>query len=52
MIEQQLESPALWMPSSMMAQANGELSVFPHILLDRAKPGLIAVDSDRQAFCQ
>ena len=49
-IEQQLESPALWMPSSMMAQANGELSVFPHILLDRAKPGLLAVDRTGRRF--
>jgi succinate dehydrogenase/fumarate reductase flavoprotein subunit len=49
-IEQQLESPALWMPSSMMAQANGEFSVFPHILLDRAKPGLLAVDRTGRRF--
>ena len=49
-IEQQLESPALWMPSSMMAQSNGELSVFPHILLDRAKPGLLAVDRTGRRF--
>src|SRR6185437_11654254 len=49
-IEQQLESPALWMPSSTMTQANGELSVFPHILLDRAKPGLLAVDKTGKRF--
>jgi len=49
-IEQQLESPALWMPSSMMTQANGEFSVFPHILLDRAKPGLLAVDKTGKRF--
>ena len=49
-IEQQLESPALWMPSSMMTESNGRLSVFPHILLDRAKPGLLAVDKSGQRF--
>ena len=43
-IEHDLESPALWMPSSVMAQADGHVSVFPHIMLDRAKPGLLAVN--------
>jgi succinate dehydrogenase/fumarate reductase flavoprotein subunit len=38
-------SPALWMPSSVMRQADGHLSIFPHIMLDRARPGLIAVNS-------
>jgi succinate dehydrogenase/fumarate reductase flavoprotein subunit len=33
------------MPSSVMRQEDGHLSVFPHIMLDRAKPGLIAVNS-------
>jgi succinate dehydrogenase/fumarate reductase flavoprotein subunit len=45
-----LESPALWMPSSVMRQADGHLSVFPHIMLDRAKPGLLAVDSSGRRF--
>ena len=40
-----IQSPALWMPSSVMQQPDGHLSVFPHIMLDRAKPGLIAVNS-------
>ena len=39
------KSPALWMPSSVMPQPDGHLAVFPHIMLDRAKPGLIAVNS-------
>jgi succinate dehydrogenase/fumarate reductase flavoprotein subunit len=43
-IDDKLNSPALWMPSSVMKQADGHLSVFPHIMLDRAKPGLLAVD--------
>jgi succinate dehydrogenase/fumarate reductase flavoprotein subunit len=38
-------SPALWMPSSVMPQPDSHLSVYPHIMLDRAKPGLIAVNS-------
>ena len=48
-IEPSLESPALWMPSSVM-QDGDELSVFPHILLDRAKPGLLAVDKTGRRF--
>ena len=44
-IEQDIKSPALWMPSSVMQQPDGHTSVFPHIMLDRAKPGVIAVNS-------
>jgi succinate dehydrogenase/fumarate reductase flavoprotein subunit len=43
-IAQDLRSPVLWMPSSVMPQPDGHISVFPHIMLDRAKPGLIAVN--------
>jgi succinate dehydrogenase/fumarate reductase flavoprotein subunit len=49
-IEQNLESPALWMPCSVMKQSDGHLSVFPHIMLDRAKPGLLAVDANGRRF--
>jgi succinate dehydrogenase/fumarate reductase flavoprotein subunit len=49
-IESKLESPALWMPSSVMKQLDGHLSVFPHIMLDRAKPGLLAVDASGRRF--
>ena len=45
-----LESPALWMPSSVMQQPDGHLSIFPHIILDRAKPGLLAVDGSGRRF--
>ncbi len=49
-IDHKLESPALWMPSSVMKQPDGHLSVFPHIMLDRAKPGLLAVDGGGERF--
>jgi succinate dehydrogenase/fumarate reductase flavoprotein subunit len=49
-IERDLDSPALWMPSSVMAQADGHISVFPHIMLDRAKPGLLAVNTSGRRF--
>ena len=49
-IARDLSSPALWMPSSVMRQPDGHLSVFPHIMLDRAKPGLIAVNGAGRRF--
>jgi succinate dehydrogenase/fumarate reductase flavoprotein subunit len=49
-IDEDIRSPALWMPSSVMQQPDGHLSVFPHIMLDRAKPGLIAVNGSGRRF--
>jgi succinate dehydrogenase/fumarate reductase flavoprotein subunit len=49
-IEDEIKSPALWMPSSVMQQPDGHTSVFPHIMLDRAKPGVIAVNSSGRRF--
>lgn len=39
------DSPGLWMPCSIRTAKDGYQAVWPHILLDRAKPGLIAVNS-------
>jgi succinate dehydrogenase/fumarate reductase flavoprotein subunit len=49
-IARDLRSPALWMPSSVMPQPDGHVSVYPHIMLDRAKPGLIAVNRSGVRF--
>jgi 3-oxosteroid 1-dehydrogenase len=49
-LDDKLDSPGLWMPSSVMPRKNGTTSVFPHIILDRAKPGLIAVNSAGRRF--
>lgn len=44
------DSPALWMPCSFFQDVNGELVVWPHIILDRAKPGLLAVNRNGERF--
>lgn len=42
-------SGAFWMPSSILRH-DGRQVLFPHILLDRAKPGLIAVNAAGERF--
>lgn len=44
------DSPALWMPCSSYRRADGSLAVWPHIILDRAKPGLMAVSAAGKRF--
>lgn len=44
------DSAALWMPCSLLKNADGTTSIWPHILLDRAKPGLVAVGPDGRRF--
>ena len=49
-IEDRHASPAFWMPASVMQRSDGSQAVFPHIVLDRAKPGLIAVNAAGRRF--
>jgi succinate dehydrogenase/fumarate reductase flavoprotein subunit len=40
----------LWTPVSVVPRADGSKGLFPHLVLDRAKPGLIAVNSAGRRF--
>lgn len=40
----------LWTPVSVMRRRDGSEAVFPHLLLDRAKPGVIAVNAEGRRF--
>ncbi len=41
---------AFWVPASTFTRKDGSAALFPHTVTDRAKPGLIAVDSNGRRF--
>lgn len=43
-------SPAFWAPVSLLKQADGRVIRYPHLVWDRAKPGLIAVNQQGVRF--
>lgn len=45
-----LARPFLWQPVSLVHRKDGSTGLFPHLFLDRAKPGLIAVDGQGRRF--
>lgn len=44
------DSSVLYFPCSIHTHKNGYKAIWPHIILDRAKPGVIAVNKDGQRF--
>lgn len=50
-LDGKLDSAGLWMPCSVLKRKDGTESVWPHIILDRSKPGLIAVNRSGRRFC-
>jgi succinate dehydrogenase/fumarate reductase flavoprotein subunit len=43
-------SAAFWAPASIRRRRDGSQAVFPHFVLDRAKPGTLVVDSNGRRF--
>jgi len=44
------ESNGFWSPVSLRRRRDGSIAVFPHLVLDRGKPGAIAVDPRGRRF--
>ncbi|WP_322992949.1 FAD-dependent oxidoreductase [Limnohabitans sp.] len=44
------QSPALWAPVSLRQRPDGSTAVFPHFVMDRAKPGMITVNQAGERF--
>lgn len=49
-IEEHAKGNFFWQPYSFVPNSPARPSMFPHLFLDRAKPGLIAVDADGSRF--
>src|SRR6516165_1135967 len=49
-LEDDHASPAFWTPVSETAWLDGGCGAFPHLSLDRAKPGLVAVNAAGRRF--
>ena len=44
------ESNSFWSPASKRSRPDGSIAVFPHFVLDRGKPGAIAIDPNGKRF--
>jgi len=43
-------SPAFWAPVSLRRRPDGSQAVFPHFVMDRAKPGMVTVNQAGERF--
>ena len=43
-------SPAFWAPVSLRQRGDGTQAVFPHFMMDRAKPGMLTVNQAGERF--
>ncbi len=44
------DSNSFWAPVSQRRRADGSMAIFPHFVLDRGKPGILAVDPAGRRF--
>ncbi len=44
------KSPAFWAPVTLRKRPDGSTAVFPHFVMDRAKPGMVTVDRGGRRF--
>lgn len=49
-VNSRVASPAYWVPASRFVRADGSAGVFPHTVTDRAKPGIIAINTVGKRF--
>lgn len=49
-IDSQYDGPAFWVPVSRYTTEDGREVIYPHTVTDRAKPGLVAVDTTGSRF--
>ncbi|MHA3061917.1 FAD-dependent oxidoreductase [Acinetobacter sp. ANC 4636] len=49
-LDPSVESSVLYFPCSIHTHKDGYKAIWPHIILDRAKPGVIAVNTDGKRF--
>jgi len=47
---QNAHTHAFWAPVSLRRRPDGSTAVFPHFVMDRAKPGMITVNQDGERF--
>jgi succinate dehydrogenase/fumarate reductase flavoprotein subunit len=50
LIAPERSTSGLWTPASITRRADGGAGLYPHLMLDRAKPGLIAVNAAGRRF--